>query len=95
MNSTTANFTPGTKWSTDRGTAAAVPVLRRRFADRPNAFRVPGGLLIPGAAILLTMAFAASTTTANLLAGGAALVVGAILYRLRRRPEGAVDKRLL
>ncbi|HZD53540.1 MAG TPA: APC family permease [Woeseiaceae bacterium] len=66
------------------GTAAAVPVLRRRFADRPGAWRLPGGVTIPVAALLLCLVFLASTTLANLVAGAGALGVGALLYLGRR-----------
>ncbi|HEX7061061.1 MAG TPA: APC family permease [Woeseiaceae bacterium] len=67
------------------GTAAAIPLLRRRFGDSPGAWRMPGGLAIPVAALLLCLVFLASTTLANLAAGAAALVVGALLYFARRR----------
>jgi amino acid transporter len=67
------------------GTAAAVPVLRRRGAGGKAAFRLPGGILIPVAAGLLTVGLAASATRANLLAAGVALLVGAGLFQLRRR----------
>jgi len=63
------------------GTAAAVPVLRRRFGRRPEAFRLPGGPAIPLAALLVALALVASTTWKNLAAGGVALLVGAVLYR--------------
>mgnify|MGYP001579545738 FL=1 len=66
------------------GTAAAVPVLRKRFGDHPDAFRLPGGATIPVAALLVSLTFLASTTLANLMAGAIALVVGAAIYRLRR-----------
>ncbi|HEX7071703.1 MAG TPA: amino acid permease [Rhodothermales bacterium] len=71
------------------GTAAAVPVLRRRLGSPPGAFRLPGGALIPGAALVLCLAFVSSATAQNLLAGAASLVVGAILYGTRRRESGA------
>jgi basic amino acid/polyamine antiporter, APA family len=71
------------------GTAAAVPVLRRRFGRRPGAFRLPGGYAIPAAAIALCLVFLASATGRNLVAGSAALAVGAVLYRFRRRPVAA------
>lgn len=67
------------------GTAAAVPVLRRRGQTADSAFRLPGGPLIPIAAILLTLGLAASATPRNLIAAGVALVVGLVLYRFRRR----------
>jgi len=74
------------------GTAAAVPVLRRRFGPRPGAFRLPGGPVIPVAALVLTLSLLASAGWENLVAGAIALVVGAVIYRFRRRPvDGGVD----
>ena len=83
------------------GTAAAVPVLRRKFQDsaasdrpraaklggRPGAFRLPGGPLVPIAASLLCLVFAASATPRDLLAGAVALLVGLAVFALRRPPE--------
>jgi APA family basic amino acid/polyamine antiporter len=66
------------------GTAAAVPVLRRKLGSRPGAFRLPGGIAVPVAASLLCIVFAASATPRDLLAGGVALVVGLVVYSLRR-----------
>ncbi len=67
------------------GTAASVPVLRKRFGDRPGVLRLPGGPAIPIAALLLCLVFVASATFANLLAGAVALAVGLVIYRFRRR----------
>jgi amino acid transporter len=69
------------------GTAAAVPVLRRRFGDRRDAVRLPGGAAIPVAAVGLSLVFLASTTWQNLAAGGIALLAGGVIYRFRREPE--------
>lgn len=68
------------------GTAAAILVLRRK---RPGgaAVRIPGGPVIPVAALLLCVAFASSAETRNLVAGGIAIVIGLVLYLFRRRPE--------
>jgi amino acid transporter len=66
------------------GTAAAVPVLRRRFGDHPKAVLLPGGPLIPLLALLVSFAFLASAEWKNLVAGLIALVIGAAIYRLRR-----------
>jgi APA family basic amino acid/polyamine antiporter len=66
------------------GTAAAVPVLRRKLGSRPGAFRLPGGPLVPIAAVLLCIVFAASATPRDLIAGAVALVVGLAVFRLRR-----------
>jgi amino acid transporter len=69
------------------GTAAAVPALRRKLGGRPGAFRLPGGPLVPIAASLLCLVFAASATRNDLIAGAAALLVGLGVYALRRPPE--------
>ncbi|KAB7779472.1 MULTISPECIES: APC family permease [Xanthomonas] len=67
------------------GTAAAVLVLARRYRDRPGALRLPGGPLIPLAALLLALALLLSASWQNLAAAGVALLVGALLYRFPRR----------
>jgi len=75
------------------GTAAAVPVLRRKLGSRPGAFRLPGGPLVPIAAALLCVVFAASATGRDLVAGAVALAVGLVVWKLRRPgPEGAPDR---
>ncbi len=66
------------------GTAASVPVLRRKLAGRAGEFRLPGGPLIPVAAALLSIGLAASAEASNLLAAGIALLVGLVIYKLRR-----------
>jgi amino acid transporter len=66
------------------GTAAAVPVLRKRYPAREGAFRLPGGALIPVASLLICLVFMASATWQNLVAGAIGLTVGAFLYRFRR-----------
>lgn len=68
------------------GTAAAVPILRRKLGT-PKGFRLPGGPLVPVLALLLCVAFLASAETANLVAGAIALAVGVVIYALRRRPR--------
>jgi amino acid transporter len=67
------------------GTAAAVLVLRRK---RPGgaAVRIPGGPVVPVAALLLCVAFASSAETRNLFAGAIAFVIGLLIYLFRRRP---------
>jgi len=66
------------------GTAAAVPILRRRFGDCSGAVKLPGGPTIPILALLLSFAFLLSAQLSNLVAGGIALVLGAIVYPFRR-----------
>ena len=64
------------------GTAAAVPVLRRRLGS--SAVRLPFGSTIPLAALALSLVLLVSAKASNLLAVGAALAVGVVIYRLRR-----------
>jgi len=78
--------------ATYAGTAAAVPVLRRKLggasgSGEARTFRLPGGRVIPTLAILLTLGLAASATWKNLLAAAVALAVGAVIYALRRQPS--------
>src|SRR5579864_2110523 len=73
------------------GTAAAVPVLRRKLGSRPGAFRLPGGPLVPIAAALLCVVFAASTTRRDLVAGAVALAVGLAVWKLRRPVPGSPE----
>jgi amino acid transporter len=72
------------------GTAAAVPILRRRFADRTTALRLPGGAMIPIAALLVSLIFLASAEARNLVAGAVALCIGGVIYRFRRRGASVV-----
>jgi len=67
------------------GTALAVPVLRRKLAKEP-AVRLPGGPVIPIAAAILCVVFAASAEAKNLIAGAVALVAGALIFYFWRRP---------
>ncbi len=67
-------------------TACAAIALQRRHPDRPGALRLPGGPLIPVAAIVLSLALLASASVGNLLMGGAALALGAVVYAFRRPP---------
>jgi basic amino acid/polyamine antiporter, APA family len=72
------------RMATYMGTAAAVPILRRKMpTDR--ALRLPGGVAIPVAALLLCLVFLSSATAKNLIAGAAALVIGAAIYLAGKR----------
>lgn len=66
-------------------TAASVPILRRKLPSTPRAVRIPGGALIPAAALLICLIFLSSATTKNLVAGTIALAVGAGIYAESRR----------
>lgn len=67
------------------GTAAAVPFLRRKFPRTASTVVLPGGPLIPIAAVLLSLVLLASATPWNLVAGLVALGIGALIYLVRRR----------
>ncbi len=67
-------------------TTTAVPVLRRRKTTE-GVFKLPGGIAIPVAATIVSLALLASASWANLLAGAAALAVGGLIYLLRREVE--------
>jgi amino acid transporter len=67
-------------------TATAVPVLRRRHAAA-GTFRLPGGLAIPAAAVAVSLVLLANASWTDLLAAGAALLAGGVLFLLRRTGE--------
>lgn len=69
------------------GTALAVPFLRKKFPDRAGTIRLPGGRLIPYAALGLCLAFLASAKVGNLIAGVVALLIGLVIFRFRRPPS--------
>lgn len=68
------------------GTAAAVPVLRKKLPDQPGVVRLPGGPIIPALAVLLCLVLAASTTITNLIAGALAILAGIPIFLMRRKP---------
>ncbi|MGE5276840.1 MAG: APC family permease [Acidobacteriota bacterium] len=67
------------------GTAASVPVLRRKMPATPRTVRLPGGPLIPLAALAICLMFLFSATSKNLIAGAIALAAGAAIFISRRR----------
>ena len=66
------------------GTAAAVPVLRRKMQTGEHTVVLPGGATIPVLALLVCIAFLASATLENLVAGLFALAAGVAIYFVRR-----------
>jgi amino acid transporter len=66
------------------GTCAAVPALRMRgdAEAREGAFQLPGGMTIPFLALLLNIAIIAGADQRSLAAGGAAMIIGIMLYVL-------------
>jgi basic amino acid/polyamine antiporter, APA family len=69
------------------GTAAAVPILRRKFPDAQTSVRLPGGWTIPIAACLLCVGLAASTTPKNLITAAVAILAGIPIFLARRRVD--------
>ena len=67
------------------GTAAAVPVLRRKLPATPRTIRLPGGPLIPIAALAICLLFLSAAERKNWIAGGVALAIGAVIYVTARR----------
>ncbi len=67
------------------GTAAAVPVLRRKMETGEHTVVLPGGATIPVLALLVCIAFLASATVENLVAGLIALAAGGAIYFFRRK----------
>jgi len=76
-------------------TAVAVPVLRRKFAVRERTIVLPGGATIPILALLVCVAFLASSTAENLFAGLIALVLGGAVYAFRRKAKIASPEPIL
>jgi amino acid transporter len=74
------------------GTAAAVPMLRRRGDLPPAGFLLPGGATIPLLACLVTIGLAASAGPRNLIAAGIALAVGLALFAARRTVPSPVTR---
>ena len=66
------------------GTAGSVPILRRKMPAGERTLRLPGGPLIPLAALAICLVFLSSATVKNLIAGAVALAVGAMVFLWRR-----------
>lgn len=63
------------------GTAAAVLALRR---EGRAPFTIPGGPIVPVAALLVCLALVAAATSEQFRIGGLALIVGAVLFAAAR-----------
>jgi APA family basic amino acid/polyamine antiporter len=70
------------------GTAAAVPILRRRLGDRAGPVHLPFGATIPVVALMLATILLLSARLSNLIPVAGALGVGAVIYHCRRPAEG-------
>ncbi len=72
------------------GTCASVLALRRQG---PAPFTIPGGPMVPGLALVISVAIIFGATAEQLRVGGIALVVGAVLYVVARRQAGPQEGR--
>jgi basic amino acid/polyamine antiporter, APA family len=66
------------------GTCLAVPVLRRKLPASPRTIRLPGGPVIPIAALVICLLFLSAAETKSFVAGGIALAIGGLIYFSRR-----------
>ena len=71
------------------GTCLAVPVLRRKLPASPRTIRLPGGPVIPIAALVICLLFLSAAETKSFVAGGIALAIGALIYFSRRGAAAA------
>jgi amino acid transporter len=67
------------------GTCLAVPVLRRKMPATPRTIRLPGGPVIPIAALVICLVFLSAAEKQNFIAGAIALAVGALVYAGRSK----------
>jgi basic amino acid/polyamine antiporter, APA family len=74
------------------GTCLAVPVLRRKLPASPRTIRLPGGPVIPIAALVICLLFLSAAETKNFVAGGIALAIGALIYFSRRGAAAAAGE---
>jgi APA family basic amino acid/polyamine antiporter len=65
-------------------TSAAVLVLHRRLGEPADSMRLPGGVLIPVAALALSLALLMSASIINLIAVAVAVLIGCLIYRFPR-----------
>jgi len=61
-------------------TCVAVPVLRRKMPNSSRQFAVPGGALIPVAAVAVSLWLLSGSTLAQAVLGAGALLTGAAIY---------------
>ncbi len=65
------------------GTCVAVPVLRSKMPTTPRTIRLPGGPVIPMAALVICLLFLSAAEAKNFIGGAIALAVGALIYTAR------------
>ena len=69
-------------------TCAAVPVLRRKVEAPADAFVLPGGVVLPALALVVSAVILVNASWADLRGGGLALVIGAVLYFIAKAGNG-------
>ncbi len=74
------------------GTCVAVPVLRRKMPATARTIRLPGGPVIPIAALVICLLFLSAAEKKNFVGGAIALAVGALVYAARGRAATAKEK---
>lgn len=67
-------------------TCLAVPVLRRKMPNAARTFRIPGGVVIPALAAVISIWLLMGINKAQAIAGVVALLLGVVLYLLSKRP---------
>ena len=65
------------------GTCLAVPVLRRKMPATPRTIRLPGGPVIPIAALVICLMFLSAAEKKHFIGGAIALAFGALVYASR------------
>ena len=74
-------------------TCLALLVFRRRDGDTPfDGYRVPMGPVVPILAVTLCVILLSQADPGKLLKGGGALVIGAVLYAIKRWKSGPSPK---
>jgi len=74
------------------GTCLAVPVLRRKMPATPRTIRLPGGPVIPLAALVICLLFLSAAEAKNFIGGAIALAAGALVYTARGSAASAKEK---
>jgi APA family basic amino acid/polyamine antiporter len=74
------------------GTCLAVPVLRRKLPATARTIRLPGGPVIPIAALIICLMFLSAAEKKNFIGGAIALAAGALVYAARGKSASAKEK---
>jgi APA family basic amino acid/polyamine antiporter len=74
-------------------TCVALLVLRRKMPDVPRGFRVPGGAIIPVAAVALSIWLLMGSTRTQIEISASTLVAGAIVYWAYQRNLASAERR--